>query len=79
MKKKTTEIATNVSSGAEKVENIEKELKKSRSGSSEQVTKTVKKTARPAQKEESALEEAALGSERTETEGLLSFMSRRQL
>lgn len=68
MKKKTTEIATNVSSGAEKVENIEKELKKSRSGSSEQVTKTVKKTARPAQKEESALEEAALGSERTETE-----------
>lgn len=68
MKKKTTEIATNVSSGAEKVENIEKELKKSRSGNAEQVTKTVKKTARPAQKEESALEKAALGSERTETE-----------
>ena len=43
MKKKETEIATNVSSGAEKVEVVEKEIKKAREGSGSKTTvKTVK-------------------------------------
>ena len=43
MKKKETEIATNVSSGAEKVEVVEKEIKKDReSGSSKARVKSVK-------------------------------------
>ena len=43
MKNKETEIATNVSSGAEKVEVVEKEIKKEREkGGSKQTVKTVK-------------------------------------
>ena len=41
MKKKETEIATNVSSGAEKVEVVEKEMKKSRGEGVQKKTKTV--------------------------------------
>lgn len=41
MKKKETEIATNVSSGAEKVKTIEKEVKKSRDGGTKKTVKTV--------------------------------------
>ena len=59
MKKKTTEIAKNISSGAEKVEMIEKELKTSPSGET-QKTSSVKK-------EQSAKGAAALGSERKQT------------
>lgn len=42
MKKKETEIATNVSSGAEKVEKIEKEVKKSRENGTQKKTATTK-------------------------------------
>lgn len=42
MKKKETEIATNVSSGAEKVETIEKEIKKSRGNGTKKKSATVK-------------------------------------
>ena len=41
MKKKETEIATNVSSGAEKVKTIEKEVKKSRDGGTKKTVKAV--------------------------------------
>lgn len=47
MKKKTTEIAVNTSSGAEKVENIEKELKEE-NGKKITAKKTVKSTAKKA-------------------------------
>ncbi len=53
MKKKETEIATNVSSGAEKVETVEKELKKEQNGKTKTAVKTVKK--------ESAKGDSALG------------------
>lgn len=56
MKKKETEIATNVSSGAEKVEVVEKEIKKARKDSGAKKTTTVKST-----KTASAKGDAALG------------------
>ena len=55
MKKKTTEIAVNTSSGAEKVENIEKELNKENGGkvtAKKTVKSTEKKTPSVAKKEE---------------------------
>ena len=59
MKKEKKEIAVNVSSGAEKVENIEQEIKKkSGDGGKKIETKTVRKTEKPATQ---AKEEAALG------------------
>ncbi len=42
MEKKERKIATNVSSGAEKVETVQKETKKTRAGGEEKSTKTVK-------------------------------------
>ena len=56
MKKKETEIATNVSSGAEKVEVVEKEIKKARKDSGVKKATTVKST-----KAASAKGDAALG------------------
>ncbi len=57
MKKKTTEISINESSGAEKVERVEKEIK-----SEKDEKTTVKKTLKPAQPK-SAKGEAALGGQ----------------
>ena len=56
MKKEETKIATNVSSGAEKVEIVEKEVKKSRTGSG-----TKKQSTAKTQKTVSAKGDAALG------------------
>ena len=62
MKKKTTEISTNASSGAEKVEVIEKELKKNREGTKKSEVKSVAKT----REEPSAKAEAAVGAEESD-------------
>lgn len=61
MKKKTTEISINTSSGAEKVENIEKEVKKENGSSAKSVKSTVKKTEKeaPAVKKTEMEKEAA--------------------
>ena len=55
MKKEKQEIAVNTSSGAEKVENIEKEITKNADVKEKKTVKTVKETAKG---------EAALGSEK---------------
>lgn len=67
MKKEKKEIAVNVSSGAEKVENIEQEIKKkSGDGGKKIETKTVRKTEKPATQ---AKEEAALGFDEEKATG----------
>ncbi len=61
MKKKTTEVAINTSSGAEKVENIQKEIEKK---DDKTVKKTVKSTVKePVQAKKSAQGSAALGGQ----------------
>ena len=65
MKKEKKEIAINTSSGAEKVEKIEKEMK-TEGGNVEEVAMKAKSEKTPT-KEQSAKAEAALGSERKET------------
>ena len=60
MKKKTTEIAINTSSGAEKVENIEKEVQKDAAG------KTVKSTVKKTEKETPKSEEKKAADARVE-------------
>ena len=64
MKKKETEIATNVSSGAEKVETVEKELKKSQGNTKAKTTVKTVKTA--SAKGDSALGDSA--KQKTEKE-----------
>ncbi len=67
MKKKTTEIAVNTSSGAEKVENIEKELK-AESGEKMTEKKTVKATVKKAPSEAKKTQaENKAANERVET------------
>ena len=76
MKKEKEQIATNTSSGAEKVETIEREIKKTpakpaqKSGSPKKKTTTVKKT--QTIRETSAKGEAALGSETPKKEEKIS-------
>ncbi len=68
MKKETQKIATNTSSGAEKVERIEQELKKSTRDTAKGQAKKVTRVATSTSTEKTAKGDAALGGSRAEKE-----------